>query len=148
MIKYKKQIPKKFYSGGFLYNPETASVFIMQRDNNTDICPNMWGLFGGLNEEGETPEECFIRELEEESGLKVIKDNIYLLDEYLVKELDTYRYSFFVINNQDKSKFTLGEGQGFDWIPIKEIFDYNLCPRTKRDLKKFCEKLENSEYKF
>jgi len=146
MFEYKKPTPKKFYAGGFLYNPETESVFLLHRDDKTDIEPNKWGLFGGLNKTGESPDECFVRELKEENGLAINKNEAYLLDEYPVKELDTYRYSFFVLSAKKKSKFTLGEGQGFDWILLDKVFDYDLCARTRKDLKKFIDGLSSGKY--
>ena len=31
----------------------------------------------------------------------------------------------------------LGEGEDFDWIPLKKVFEYDLTEKTKRDLNTF-----------
>ena len=132
---YKKL--EKFYSGGFLYNPETSSILLHKRDANTKFNPNMWAFFGGLNEEGETPKECFIRELKEELNIDVAKSNVISLCDYLNEELNTYRYVFFVKSDLSKEEMTLGEGAGFDWVPISELDKYDLTEKTKIDIDVF-----------
>jgi len=32
---------------------------------------------------------------------------------------------------------TLGEGAGFDWIPLAKVFEYDLTEKTAHDLKTF-----------
>jgi len=128
---------KKLWAGGFLYNPKTNKVFLHKRDNNTIYNPNALAFFGGLRNEGETPEQCFQRELFEEIGLKVKPSEIIPLDHYLNKEFDTYRYSFYVISDIGKDKLTLGEGAGFDWFKLDEVFEKEITRKTALDLKTF-----------
>lgn len=127
----------KFYSGGFLYNPKTNSVLLHQRDSNTKINPNKWAFFGGLSEVGENPKETFAREINEELGIKISEKEIIPLCSYLNEELQTHRNIFFVESNLYKSQMQLGEGKGFDWIPLDKVFDYDLTEKTKLDLKTF-----------
>src|SRR3989338_3178439 len=130
-------IPEKFWSGGFLYNPKTHSVFLHKRDGNTKFNPNAWAFFGGLCENNETPIECFIRELNEEIGLNVSPNRVKPLCDYLNVELSTYRYVFFVESDAEKETFTLGEGAGFDWVMLSHLDSLNLTEKTKRDLNFF-----------
>ena len=67
---------KVFWAGGFFYNPKTNSVFLHRRDGNTKFDPNMVSFFGGSSEKDEKPEDCFKRELFEETGLKIETDEI------------------------------------------------------------------------
>jgi len=131
----------KFYAGGFLYNPRTKEVFLHKRDSNTKFNPNAWAFFGGLNEGDETPVECFIRELEEEIGLKVSPDKVIYLDDYLNIEFNTHRYVFYVISDVSTEDLTLGEGQGFGWITLDRLDEYNLTEKTRRDLNYFMRKM-------
>lgn len=131
----------KFYAGGFLYNPQTNEVFLHKRDGNTKFNPNAWAFFGGLNEPGETPVECFVRELEEETGLKVSPSDVIYLYDYLNKEFNTHRYVFYVITNVAIEELTLGEGAGFGWISLDEIDKYKLTEKTERDLRYFMKQL-------
>lgn len=128
---------KKFWAGGFLYNPKTNSVLLHQRDNNTKINPNKWAFFGGLNEGNETPEETFIREMKEELNLDLFEDNIKSVCGYLNVEMNTYRYVFYAESVLEKSEMRLGEGADFDWILVNKVMEYDLTEKTKTDLEKF-----------
>lgn len=126
-----------FYAGGFLYNPETRSVLLQLRDDKTPIHPNQWGFFGGKSEKNESPKECFIRELEEELGIKIQNGDIKHLCDYLNIDRNIWRHIFYVESKLNKSKMTLNEGAGFDWIPLDKLSAYDLTEKTKQDLKKF-----------
>ena len=76
---------KKFWAGGFLYNPDNNSVLLHQRDAKTKFNPNAWAFFGGLNEGTETPLQCFIRELSEELGCKLEDKILFLWSIILMK---------------------------------------------------------------
>ncbi|MHB8694528.1 MAG: NUDIX domain-containing protein [Solirubrobacteraceae bacterium] len=48
------------------------SVALQLRDDRPDIHnPNCWGLFGGALKEGETPEQTVVREIEEETTVRL-----------------------------------------------------------------------------
>lgn len=132
-----KERPQKFWSGGFLYNPVNRSVFLHKRDNNTKINPNKWAFFGGLNEGNESAENCYIRELEEEIGLKFDINNVILLTEYMNEELNTYRIVFYSISTALKEDFILGEGADFDWVSLNDISKLDLTEKTRQDLETF-----------
>ena len=79
----------RFYAGGFLVNPQTRSVFLHLRDDQTLNHHNQWAFFGGLQEGNETPMECFIRELAEETGLHIQEEDIQPVCNYLNEERGT-----------------------------------------------------------
>lgn len=128
---------KKPYSGGFLFNPKTKCVLLHQRDEKAAINPNKWAFFGGLNEGDENPVQGFVRELFEEIGLSVKETSVIQLRDYLNKELDTYRYVYYVESEALISDLVLGEGRGFDWVPLLQLSDYDLTEKTKEDLEYF-----------
>lgn len=127
----------KFWAGGFLYNPHSGEVFLHHRDSNTKFNPDKWAFFGGLNESEESPIECFLRELSEEIGLCLKEEDATPLYDYLNEELNTYRYIYFVESQIERDLLTLGEGAGFDWVPIDNISSYDLTEKTERDLNYF-----------
>ncbi|MEL6818974.1 MAG: NUDIX hydrolase [Pseudomonadota bacterium] len=125
---------EKFWAGGFLYNPENASVFLHQRDGNTKFNPHKWAFFGGLNEGPESHRTCFIRELKEEIAYSAVIGEPLKLREYMNTELSTYRVVYFLISNMELSNFELGEGAGFNWINLENIDKYDLTDLTREDL--------------
>ena len=129
----------RFYAGGFLYNPKTRSVLLHLRDGNTKFNPNKWAFFGGLQEGDEKPTETFIREVQEELGISLQKDEVIPLRDYLNTVLQTYRYVFYAESDLEISQMTLGEGAGFDWVPIDRIREYDLTELTEKDLVYFIE---------
>lgn len=134
--------PKKYWAGGFLYNPVNNSIFLHKRDGNTKFNPNKWAFFGGLNEElDKSPLECFSRELKEEIGLQVGSKEIVELCEYMNVELDTYRVVFYVESDVSEKDLILGEGAGFGWIAINRMQEYELTDKTEDDLKLFLKKI-------
>jgi 8-oxo-dGTP diphosphatase len=93
-----------------------------------DMHAGKWNGLGGKLEPGETPEECAIREIQEESGLLVTNP---LLKGFLTFPMfdglqDWYAFVFLI---------TQFEGQLIDsqegvlrWVPDDELLDLNLWP--------------------
>lgn len=131
---------KKFWAGGFLYNPQNNSVFLHKRDSNTRFNPDSWAFFGGLCENNEKPLDCFIREIREEIGIKLSPNKVITLYDYFNEEFQTHRFVFYAISDKRKSEFVLNEGEDFDWINLNKIDKYNLTEKTSRDLEFFIER--------
>ena len=132
-------VPEKtfFYAGGFLYNPQIKEVLLHLRDGNTEVNPHRWAFFGGTSVEGETPEECCIREWKEELDLSVEREKLIPLCSYLNTDRNTWRHVFYIESSLRKNEMALGEGADFDWIPLDKVFEYDLTERTALDLKIF-----------
>lgn len=65
----------KDFSGAKLALLSRGRVLTLLRDNKPDIpFPDCWDLPGGGREGDETPEECALRELDEEFGFRVSAD--------------------------------------------------------------------------
>ena len=52
-------------------NKSNSTLMIFRNKKQNDYHEGKWNGLGGKFEAGESPEECAIREIEEESGLKV-----------------------------------------------------------------------------
>jgi ADP-ribose pyrophosphatase YjhB (NUDIX family) len=109
----KKSFFKKFKmilaAGGFVQN-EKGQVLMMFRRGK-------WDLPKGKQDENESPEECAIRETEEETGLKNIK---------LTTPLPTTYHTY-----HEGSHFILKETR---WFKMKVSGKQNLVPQTNEDI--------------
>jgi len=128
---------EKFYAGGFLYNPDDRTVLLHKQDGKAKVNPNSWAFFGGLNEGQESPVKTFRREMQEELSLGLDETACIPLVDYFNEELQTHRFVFYVVSRVKKSELVLGEGEGFEWIPLIKIFEYPQTEKTARDLRTF-----------
>ncbi|MFD7841841.1 NUDIX domain-containing protein [Nocardia sp. NPDC059764] len=96
-------------------------VLLFLRDDKPDIpCPGMWALLGGVREDGETPLENVIREIEEEIGV--------ILDPAKVEHHCTRdrhwglrEHTFRTRLDLDLGEITLTEGQELRWFSKTNI---------------------------
>ncbi len=77
--------------------------------------PGMWGIFGGVIEEGEDPKKAIIREIYEETGM-IIKPRFYISRDY-----EHGSSKIFVAEIDGTSQISLKEGAGFAFIDKKEL---------------------------
>ncbi len=130
-----------FWAGGFLYDRANQSIFLHKRDGNTPFSPHKWAFFGGQNEGVESAAECFVRELEEEIGLKVRTDEVKWLREYLNTDTNQHRVVFFVEKAVPVDQLVLGEGAGFSWFKLGEVLSLDLAVKTRLDFEFFLTQL-------
>lgn len=135
---------EKIYAGGFLYNPKKNEVLLHKRDGDTTINPNKWAFFGGLAEGDETPQEAFVREIQEELSIVIQESEVHFLYDYMNTELGTHRYIFYIESEKQKSEMVLTEGADFDWVSLKSVFSYDLTQRAVWDLKTFLKRIQYS----
>lgn len=99
-----------------------GKLVIYLRDNKPDIpFPNTWDLLGGGVEEGETPEQAAIRELEEEIGISV--QTVHKLSDYVVMDRWIF-HIFWAKIDVPVAELTLREGQRLEGIRLDERHRY------------------------
>jgi len=137
------KIKRPFAANGFLYNPKTREVLLHLRDGNTKWSPHKWSFFGGRAEEGETPIECFVREIGEELTITVKpEDVVFLRSHDDENNPDWHQYSFYAESDLSKSAMKLTEGADFDWIPLEKVFAHDLVDEVRASLQLFIKKAE------
>lgn len=102
-----------------------GTYLLMQRSQNKHF-GGMWELTaGGSAIQGESPLECAIRELKEETG--IIARELKEIGRVVSNEEHSIYVEFLCITNIDKNNITLQEGetQAFIWVNKEELLKMN-----------------------
>ncbi len=118
-----------------------ATLCYIRKDNHTlmlhrvkkknDYHEGKWNGLGGKFELGETPEECAVREIKEESGL-IVKDLKLkgFITFPMFDEKDDWYVFVFVIDKFEGNLIDSPEGN-LSWISDKELLNINLWDGDK-----------------
>jgi 8-oxo-dGTP pyrophosphatase MutT (NUDIX family) len=126
-------------AGVFLLTDDRRLV-LQLRDDIPDIhYPGMIATFGGGAEPGETPVQCALRELEEETGIKARAADLELLG--AVSRVDFRGHAtasvFFLLRGVDPAKLVITEGRAivlaFDEIATETRLTEN-CRRFSTEI--------------
>ena len=112
-----------------------GKVLILKRKEDDDAYPGMWDCVGGHFEEGESAEDCMMREAKEESGLNVTIVRSGPLLEYT----DEYGRAIsvpFVIRS-DSGRVSLTEHSEFKWVDPATVPTYRAVPDMLLALRAF-----------
>ena len=99
-------------------------VLLFLRDDKPDIpYPNMWDVPGGHVDDGETPEQCIVREMKEEMDLDLKDFELFSVIEFT----DRVEYTFWKRANLVIQSITLHEGQKLKWFTESEVRNTKLA---------------------
>ena len=113
---------------------DTNEILLHLRDDKpTILYPNRWVLPGGYIEEGETPEQCIIREMIEELGVELPEVSLFVA----AQRSYGFEYTFWVQANFRVESIRLTEGQAIRWFPSHEIEQMELGYEDKSILDDF-----------
>ncbi len=101
-----------FTTGILLETPNKDLIFQHRDDIPNIINPGKVCTFGGHSEGEETPVECALRELEEESTLSLFHFNLELFVHFTLSPPHLEEY-IFIAKNINPSKIKVLEGQGY-----------------------------------
>lgn len=103
-----------------------GEVLLQRRSKNRRFCPNMLGVIAGHVGYLEDPLSCAKRELEEEVGLVVDKNEVHVLcNKYLVLEDENnhFMYPYYVITDLKEDDFNIQkeEVSYVEWHNIDDV---------------------------
>lgn len=114
-----------------------GKLLIAQRAEG-DECPLMWEFPGGKIEEGETSEECIIREIKEELNLDIRPLKVFMRIVYHLNE-KRIPITFFDAEITG-GEMRLNVHNDVRWIGAEEIPSYEFMPPDARVVKKLLRK--------
>ncbi|MBN1900456.1 8-oxo-dGTP diphosphatase [Candidatus Sumerlaeota bacterium] len=105
-------------------NGKTLMIHRVKKDR--DIHQGKWNGLGGKMEQGETPEECVIREVREESGLLI--RNPRMRGFITFPQFDGVRdWNVFVFTAEEFQGELIDSPEGrLEWIPDENLSNLNL----------------------
>lgn len=108
-----------------------STLMIYRNKKKNDFHEGKWNGLGGKFEPGESPEECAIREIKEESGLKV---NSLLMKGFITFPLfdgkDDWYVFLFTAHDFEGELIDSPEGH-LEWISIDKLTEINLWEGDK-----------------
>jgi 8-oxo-dGTP diphosphatase len=103
---------------------DKGQILLFLRDDKPGIpYPNMWDIPGGHVEDGETPEQCIVREMKEEMDLTLEQFELFSVMEFD----DRIEYTFWKKVDFDTEKINLHEGQQLKWFTELEAKNTKLA---------------------
>jgi 8-oxo-dGTP diphosphatase len=107
---------------GLLFNDR---LLMHLRDNKPGLFnANMWDFPGGGRENAESPEDCIIREVDEEFGIKLLRESLVWKKEYPAQKDPNQKAYFFVgtLTKEQAETIQLTEGQRWALFTKEEFF--------------------------
>ena len=118
-------------------------LMLHRTKKKNDINKDKWLGIGGKFEEGESPEECIVREVMEETGLKLNSYQLRTIVTYVSTNWETEYMYVFTSNDFTGDLIECNEGD-LQWIDKKEVTKLNTWEGDKI----FVEKLQNDSIFF
>lgn len=117
------------------YIEKNNSYLMLHRvSKDKDVNKDKWIGVGGHFEDGESPEECLLREVYEETGLKLTSYSFRGLITFVSDEWPTEYMCLFTADAYEGSIKECDEGV-LTWVPKSEILSLNFWEGDKWFLK-------------
>lgn len=114
---------------------EEKYLMLHRTKKEKDINKEKWIGVGGKFEDKESPEDCIIREVKEETGLTLNSCKLRCIVTYVSKDWDTEYMYVFTSDDFSGELIECNEGD-LEWVDKNKIFELDLWEGDKIFLKK------------
>jgi len=117
-------------SAVILIDKDSNEILISQRRDD-QIYAGYWEFPGGKIEDGETAEQCAIREVKEEVTVEIDNLSKFSFISEIRKDNHDVEYNIIVFiysSRVTKDLVSPAEGQNTKWVSYDDICKYNLLP--------------------
>lgn len=105
---------------------DTGGQILICRRGPGGNCAYLWEFPGGKQEEGETPEDCLIRECREELGIEIVSDGLYERLSYSYPDR-TICFHFFNAHIR-KGEPEIRVHSELKWVHPGDLVPESFCP--------------------
>ncbi len=116
----------------YVQDKKTNSTLMIHRvKKENDYHHGKWNGLGGKFEPGESPEECAVREIKEESGLNVKSIKMKGFITFPIFDgIEDWHVFVFVVDDYDGEQIDSSEGN-LEWVPNEKLTEINLWAGDK-----------------
>jgi 8-oxo-dGTP diphosphatase len=114
------------------YNPGIQKFLLVKRSEERENFPGKWEFPSGFIEEGESPENGALRELEEETGLK---GEVIRTGESFPIQIPEAKVHRVLVKVSDEEIELSQEHSKHSWVSRVDLDDFETVPKLKQDLK-------------
>lgn len=123
----------------------TGRLLITRRSVNKDYCPGQWENTGGAAQAGEDPKVAVCRELEEETGFRLMPDEVKLLHREFNPD-GRLVLTYCARHPRAAVRFQEGETENYAWVRPARIMvlckNGRMAPPIAGQIYKYFEKLK------
>ena len=120
------------------YIEKDNKYLMLYRNRKNDLNEGKWIGVGGKFEEKESPDECLLREVKEETGLTLIEYKLRCLVTFVSDKWETEHMYVYTANKFEGELQDCNEGI-LEWIDKDKIWNLNLWEGDRI----FLEKMQN-----
>lgn len=132
---------------------KSGEILLQKRSTNKLKNPNKWAKTGGQVDSGETVEEAISREVHEELGIEIPKNQIKVIAIYKSDDKKYFSHNFIFVVNYKVDNYILQEEEVAEvkYVTIEEIelakknndLNYTFCNWSDNDFYKEIDLLKN-----
>ena len=101
-------------------------ILLQKRSPNKKLNPNKWSICAGHVDSGEKLDDAAIREVEEEIGLKLSKEDLHIIEDKRFCRRDVNSHvsrMYYAISDETNFKLQKEEVSDVKWVDLDELIE-------------------------